>query len=971
MNSGSAIQLSGCSRKRKLVRPGATVLSSAIALLCSGTVAFGQEASSESEQLDEIIVKGYRGSLANSTAAKRESNGFSDVIFADDIGKLPSQNLAESLNRIPGVKINREVTGEGLQIAVRGLGPSFTKVVLNGNNIAIASDGSLGTGQRNREVDLGVFPAELFTSLSVSKSAEASQLEGGIAGYVNLRPARAFDNPGQHFRFSAEGAYTDINSEINPRGSISYSNTWNDNFGLFVGVAAHRNKSRVDGYETIGYTDGCTVTGTACSAGSIGRNFFDWNSTATADYVAVNGGAVGDPLDLVALTGQSQQVLDTALMPYLGRGMLLEGERNSTTGLISLEYKPSEKLGFALDVMASDSENHFNRGDIMLLLRLTRVSGGNAMIPTDMEVDSNGIVRRVTLYNSSYFTEQREYIEDLKFYSAMPSMNWQISDALALDVSASFTKSEFNRDNPTWLYQTPRGITTYTQENDIPSFETSFDVNGTAGWSWLNNGTAGFRTARDYRETETRGLHLDFSVGEEANRNGIKFGFAYDDAERLMSAFGSPTYGAAAFAAVPDPTPYLYPMNTSGYGDNMDGSLGYPGWTQIDYDAIKEATNYAEYYATMTQSGGDVFGQTVGDIKEKYKGGYIVANAEGEILDRTIRINAGARFVRTDQTMGFLDTAAGVYRTTEESYEDWLPSFSAVYDVADSVKVRASASRAITRANPAFMFPNAAFSSVGIDSARAGNPNLSPYFSDNIDLGGEWYFGDDGLGYVGLTYFSKKITGFTRNSSIDVQFNTLPSYGLSIDNLDATRQGLVDACGGVNSVGCRTTVTTQINVDGATRLTGFEGVWVQPLDMLVNGLGFNVSATKIDQDSDSPLTNVTGISPWSYNFTGYYENDTFQIRATYFHQDGAIVSGPTSDQYDGDPLPLRRLKSVARSQVDLSMSYRLPTQMDLAVTFDGYNLTNEPVGTWYEYEGVTNDMYYPGATYTLGVRGNF
>jgi TonB-dependent receptor len=412
-------------------------------------------------------------------------------------------------------------------------------------------------------------------------------------------------------------------------------------------------------------------------------------------------------------------------------------------------------------------------------------------------------------------------------------------------------------------------------------------------------------------------------------------------------------------------------MRTSGYGSSMNGNLGYPGWTQIDYAAIKDATNYSEYYANMTQSGGDVFGQTVGDIKEKYKAAYILANTEGEILNRKIRINAGARFVQTDQMMGYLDTAANAYRTTEVSYEDWLPSFSAVYDAAESVKIRASASRGITRANPAFMFPNAAFASVGIDSVRAGNPNLSPYFSDNIDLGGEWYFGDSGLGYVGLTYFSKKITGFTRNSSLDVQFNTLPSYGLSIDNLDATRQSLIAACGGVDSPSCRTTVTTQINVDGSTRLSGFEGVWVQPLDMLVNGLGFNVSATKIDQDSDTPLTNVTGISPWSYNFTGYYENDTFQIRATYFHQDGAIVSGPTSDQYDGAPLPLRRLKSVARAQVDLSMSYRLPTEMDIAITFDGYNLTNEPVGTWYEYEGVTNDMYYPGATYTLGVRGNF
>jgi TonB-dependent receptor len=410
-------------------------------------------------------------------------------------------------------------------------------------------------------------------------------------------------------------------------------------------------------------------------------------------------------------------------------------------------------------------------------------------------------------------------------------------------------------------------------------------------------------------------------------------------------------------------------MKASDFGGTLDNSLGYPGWAQIDYSAIKAATNYQQYYDTMTQAGGDVFGQTVGDIKEKYKGGYLEANLEGDILGRKLRANAGVRFVQTDQMMGYLDTAANQYKTTEVTYEDWLPSFSAVYDLTESVKLRAAASRAMTRANPAFMFPNAAFSGVGIDRVSAGNPNLSPYFSDNVDIGGEWYFSD--IGYVGLTYFNKKITGFTRSSNLDIQFNQLPNYGLSIDNLDQTRLDLLAACGGINSPGCRTTVTTQVNVDGATRLTGYEAVWVQPLDKWVNGLGFNTSLTKINQDSDTPLTNVTGISPWAYTFTGYYENDSFQVRATYFHQDRAIASGPTSDQYDGSPLPLRRLVSLGRSQVDLSMSYRLPTQMELAITFDGYNLTNEPVGNWNEYTGVPDSIYYPGATYTLGVRGSF
>jgi TonB-dependent receptor len=937
-------------------------------LLAPITVSFAQDG-----PMEEVVVTGYRGSLQNSTAAKRNSVGFSDEVFADDIGKMPSQNLAESLSRIPGVKINREVTGEGLQISVRGLGPSFTKVVLNGNNISIASDGPLGSGQRNREVDLGVFPAELFSSLSVSKSSNANQMEGGISGYVNLRPARAFDAPGQQIKFSGEGAYSEINSKTNPRASLSYSNTWNDTVGLFVGLATRSTKSRVDGYETIGYTDGCLLAddgagGLQCAAGSLGRNHIDWNPTATADYVAVHGGAVGDPLDLEAITGQSAETLDSAIFPYLGRGVIVDGDRDTTTALVSFEYRPSDSLNFTIDAMNTQSSNHFNRADIMLYARRTRYNAGEAMIPENMTVDSNGVITDLTLYNSSYFTEQRDYIEDLDFYALMPSLNWQIRDGFEVDISASYTSSKFDRDNPTWLYQTPQGVTHYTQNGDVPSFDVDFDLNGTTGWQWYLNGASGFRTARAHRETDTTGLHADFGLGDDPDRSGVKFGIAFDNAERNMKAYAAPAgYGDDVYAMFPDPSQFLVPMNASDFGGTMDGNLGYRGWAQINYNAIKKASNYKDYYRNMTLSGGDEFGQTVGDIDEEYVALYAMLNTEGSLLDRTIRTNVGVRFVTTDQTMGYLDVAAGEYLKTDATYEEWLPSFSTVFDVADNVKLRASASKSMTRANPAFMFPNAAFSSVGIDSVRAGNPNLNPYFSDNIDIGGEWYFND--IGYVGFTIFNKKISGFTRSDQIDIQFNQLPNYGIDISNLDAARQAEIDACGGINSPSCTTTVTTQINVQGGTTLKGFEAVWVQPLDNWVNGLGFNASVTKINQSSDSAEAEVTGISPWTYNFTGYYENETFQARVTYFHQDESVVSGPQG--YNNDPLPLRRLVSIARSQVDLAASYRLPTSTNLVLTFDAYNLTNEPVGNWFEYEGTAYDIYYPGATYTFGLRGSF
>mgnify|MGYP001102530792 CR=1 FL=1 len=140
--------------------------------------------------------------------AKRDSVAFGDSIFAEDIGKLPATNLAETLNRIPGVTLNRDINGEGVQVSIRGLGPSFSKVLLNNTQIAVASDGGTNGGSANREVDLDFFPSELFTRLDVAKSPMADTLEGGIAGTVNLHSARPFDREGQHLTVIAQGQYT-------------------------------------------------------------------------------------------------------------------------------------------------------------------------------------------------------------------------------------------------------------------------------------------------------------------------------------------------------------------------------------------------------------------------------------------------------------------------------------------------------------------------------------------------------------------------------------------------------------------------------------------------------------------------------------------------------------------------------------------------------------------------------------------
>src|SRR6478752_8580886 len=161
----------------KGIRPalrGSACLAGTWALAWTSTgLAQNAPASSSNPPLEEVVVTGIRASLQSATEAKMESTGFTDSIFAEDIGKFPDTNIAESFNRIPGITISREISVEGLNVAIRGLGTNFTKILLNGAPVAVASTGRTDAQNTNREVDLDLFPTELFTQLTVHKSSSA------------------------------------------------------------------------------------------------------------------------------------------------------------------------------------------------------------------------------------------------------------------------------------------------------------------------------------------------------------------------------------------------------------------------------------------------------------------------------------------------------------------------------------------------------------------------------------------------------------------------------------------------------------------------------------------------------------------------------------------------------------------------------------------------------------------------------
>ncbi len=229
-------------RARSVLR-GTTLLAGIGAAFATAAPAYAADA-----PIETVIVTGYAASLTAATDAKRASTNFTDSIFAEDIGKFPDTNIAESLNRIPGVTIGRDNDGEGVNISIRGLGTNFTKILLNGAPIAIATTGAIDQSNNNREVDLNMFPTELFTQLTVAKTPTADLIEGGAAGTVTLRSARPFDKEGFRITYSAQGSDYSKADGLGERGSLIVSDTWGE-FGVLVGVAGVHNNVMTTGFE--------------------------------------------------------------------------------------------------------------------------------------------------------------------------------------------------------------------------------------------------------------------------------------------------------------------------------------------------------------------------------------------------------------------------------------------------------------------------------------------------------------------------------------------------------------------------------------------------------------------------------------------------------------------------------------------------------------------------------------------------
>jgi TonB-dependent receptor len=987
-----------------------------------------------SDATAEVVVTGYRNSLAQSTNAKRQSSNFSDSIFAEDIGKFPDTNIAESFNRIPGITITRDITGEGTNVAIRGLGSNFTNVTLNGAPIAVASSGATDAQGTDRSVDLSFFPTDLFTKLTVNKSYSPDLLEGGAAGNIDIRSARPFDRNASYLAYNLQGAKFSGTDKLGARGSLIGS--WrNDTIGILAGVSGQRFHTRTKGFETIGYTNpalSAAQCGAATGCNATGGG--NWTIPATVPVGAGAGLVPGTVIDQAFLLannpGVTIQQLDNGLIPRLGRPSDQRGTRDRINGVVSVEWRPSDELHFYVDGMYGYKHNDLIREDMAWIGR------NGSVIPLNLKFDKSDCsagctVTSGTFANAQFFDEFRPYIETTRLWNVNPGLEYQMTENLKLSLQGNYGKSRFHRESPTVGPTTPLGVgntVTYTNDGGIPTIKSDLDLNDPNNFGW--NSQARLNLQDERRRYSNKGIRGDLTWGGQPLN--LKVGGAYDDVQRrirgydntgpwqnaacgnnpsvtLPSPNGQPAcQGLSVVGAAPAGYP-TYPGFGTGYTAGQTGPVTYAGslvpnsafptylvpgpagFVTVDFKKFAAATNYDEFHANAPDSGGSNTGASGGLIREQIKAAFALLSGMQPLGGNDLRFGFGVRFVDTKQTIAGRVSLPDPRNTTsgggtlpdgsrypnlvsevrtDNSYTRWLPAANLAYNIGEHAVARAAYSKTMTRPDPAAQLPGVSFGAPSADQAGIGNPALKPYISDNLDLGFEYYTGREGV--ISFNAFRKSIQGFTNQFVTTVPFLSLSQYGITYDTLNPTQQTAINLRGGPNVATVQ--VTSQVNVPERLKINGLEFQWVQPLDFvtkLVGVTGFGFNANATIVDQTSKgAAQAYGVAPRTYNATIYYENHGVMLRVSTTYRKGSQSSGANQNG-----VTAAALFNDSYQQYDFSSAFDLDKIFSISgapqLTINVANFTNEKLRSYFQYSNATFTQYRPGRQVLIGLRGSF
>jgi TonB-dependent receptor len=941
--------------------------------------------------LEEVVVTGIRSSLRAAMDTKRDSFGVVDAITAEDIGKFPDTNLAESLQRITGVSIDRQ-RGEGSEVTVRGFGADFNLVTLNGRQMPTH-------GGTNRAFDFADIASESVSSVEVFKTGRASVPTGGIGATINIKTTRPLENPGLTASIGVKAMHDESTvdgDDWTPEVSGIWSQTFmDDTIGVSLSGSYQERHSGEASFQNLADGPG-------------------WENYG-GDVIPDNGQHENKP-PADALVN----------LPRNGRYQLDEWERTRINGQLTLQWRPIDSITATLDYHYAELELDHTQNNMSIWFNRSGQSGTwkegpsgvyTPVIYTEVGPEPDfpmgaGVDASKNERDSLGFNLVWDVTEDLSLAFDYHDSTAERKPDSKWGSSAYISISRFGRESATIDFRNDIPYLTYVLSDPL----TPDDMRIT-GSDFIN----------EWAEMDVEQFQFD-GEWQFNDRTTIAFGAAYTELDNFNSesqvqrlSFGESQ--ASAFGTVSD---LVTPASLKGIYDEISG--GSKVKNQFFLFDMVEVIKRADFLQNLPQNnplhlplastGGDCgtglcpdseagFGN---QLNEETISAYIELNYAGEMFDLPYNLRVGYRWEETEVTSSaqsqnysriewgspneFVAIASGdtIPSELEDDYDVSLPSIDFDIDVTDDVKLRASYSQTIARSGFDDLEGNLSIGTVlkvesgaHVAGGSVGNPGLEPHESENWDLSAEWYYAD--ASYVSVGYFDKTVENFVTASKAQdvVLFNQLahPALGPLWDQAAAAlgsdkdtgaireyilenfpnEQGVNAATGVITGVVGRDDpaffdVNTQKNSDEEGNIDGWEVAWQH--DFTDTGFGFIANATFVDGDatfndrSDEEQFALPGLSD-TRNFIAYYDKYGLQVRIAYNWRDEFFVGGSNIPEYTAE-----------YEQWDVNASYEL---LDgLTIFAEGINVTDETIRRYARNE---RQVYFAGQTgprYTVGLR---
>ncbi|MCM2679366.1 TonB-dependent receptor [Echinimonas agarilytica] len=997
------------------------LLSLAVASVLSATSysALAQEAeaveAAPTDETTEVIqVTGIRGSLNKAADIKRSSAGVVDAISSEDIGKFPDTNLAESLQRITGVSIDRQ-NNEGNRVTVRGFGPDFNLVTLNGRTMpTAATDRNVNS---SRAFNFNEIASESVSGVEVYKTAKARNASGGIGATINIQTRKPFDFDETKYSFSAKGVHdttVEKGDNITPDISGMFSTKFaDDTFGILVAASYQKRDNR----EEISASDGWLPE----NLNAIPRENLNFANPATEHY----------------------------WMPQNFNVDVSDHERERINGQVVLQWAPIDSVEVALDYTMSRFEDEIERNQLGVWF-----NGGGGITG---DVDANGTVTKFTQTDSNVdffgYSDKRETEND----SIGLNIKWQVNDGLDLVFDAHSSTSEAQPDknaNETFAITGVGNVGGVTMDyglgTDIPGMSIDLlNAGNTHGYTdslydQENIGSLFVASNGTYQKTDVDQFKLAGTWLNDGNSdlNAIRFGADYTkyetNTQRRQSQRSTGYYNAnfpfasrgnvdtdgweliplngllSDFSKGPLPE-YLYRYDVDAHINQLE-SLWYDDHIGESHPAYGETIT--EDYLTTFNDGNLIQNHF---IEEKTYALYTSFDFQSEFNGMPLNVLAGVRYERTEvngsslapeythlrwnsgNEMAVTNTGEEFFTDRDSSYTEFLPSLDMDIEIVEDVIARFSYSNSMARPDLNAMRETVAIGETkafGNLNANAGNSALKPYLAQNFDLSLEWYY-DEGS-YVAAGYFKKIVENFIVNTSSDQEIAGLtdPAFGPDAEaakasvsdpsvqgDVLAALQGIRFAAGtcgnavlgldpatggadcaiiGLDSDPLASFNTTAPQNGEDAKVDGWE-IALQHM-FWDSGFGIQTNATFVDGDVDYDVTQVgeafalTGLSD-SANFVAFYDKDGIQVRAAYNWRD-EFLAGIGQLRVSNEPV-----FTEAYGQLDLNASYDI--NENLTVFFEGINVLEEEFRQHGRYDNQLVRAEQYGARYAIGIRGTY